>query len=147
LIARSAVAFDDAVGPFEPAHYRGILLAMIRIWLILAVVLGVAVWQAQTGFRFSEDGAFWFVIALFAFAGLTAIVSHGWWGLLQMTIFCAVLGSNIQWQWTPNSYLAGLLALAAAWAVTKVFGWLIELPLLRHLLVKHERMARIEKRL
>lgn len=120
---------------------------MIRIWLILAVILGAAVWQAQTGFRFSEDGALWFVIGLFAFAGLAATVSHGWWGLLQMTIFCAVLGSNIQWQWTPNSYLAGLLAFAAAWAVTKVFGRLIELPILRRLLFKHERMARIEKRL
>ena len=26
--------------------------------------------------------------------------------LLQGIIFCAVVGSNIQWQWTPNQYLA-----------------------------------------
>jgi len=26
--------------------------------------------------------------------------------LLQGLIFCAVVGSNIHWQWTPNQYLA-----------------------------------------
>jgi hypothetical protein len=26
--------------------------------------------------------------------------------LLQALIFCAIVGSNIRWQWTPNNYLA-----------------------------------------
>ena len=29
--------------------------------------------------------------------------------LLQGLIFCAVVGSNIHWQWTPNFYLASAI--------------------------------------
>lgn len=38
--------------------------------------------------------------------------------LLQAVIILAVVGSNIQWQWTPNSYVAGFLAIAAAFFIT-----------------------------
>ena len=34
------------------------------------------------------------------------------WFLFQGLIFCAVVGSNIHWQWTPNQYLASGIGLA-----------------------------------
>lgn len=36
------------------------------------------------------------------------------WKLLQLGIFVAVVGSNIEYQWTPNMYLPSLLGVAAA---------------------------------
>ena len=38
--------------------------------------------------------------------------------LLQALIFCAVVGSNIHWQWTPNPYLASGIGVFLAWIVT-----------------------------
>ena len=38
--------------------------------------------------------------------------------LLQGLIFCAVVGSNIHWQWTPNPYLASGIGVFLAWIVT-----------------------------
>ena len=35
--------------------------------------------------------------------------------LLQGIIFCAVVGSNIHWQWTPNPYLAAGIGAGSAW--------------------------------
>ena len=35
--------------------------------------------------------------------------------LLQGIIFCAVVGSNIHWQWTPNPYLAAGIGAGLAW--------------------------------
>lgn len=40
------------------------------------------------------------------------------WFLLQSLIIFAVMSSNIYWQWTPNSYLAGLIAVGAAFVAT-----------------------------
>ena len=40
--------------------------------------------------------------------------------LLQILIFCAVVGSNIQWQWTPNQYIASGIGAGSAWIATKV---------------------------
>lgn len=37
---------------------------------------------------------------------------------LQIVIVGAVLFSNIRWQWTPNGYLAAILAGLAAYLVT-----------------------------
>lgn len=37
---------------------------------------------------------------------------------LQIVIVIAVLFSNIRWQWTPNGYLAGIIAGLAAWMIT-----------------------------
>lgn len=60
---------------------------------------------------------------------------------LQIAIVIAVLFSNIRWQWTPNGYLAALLAGLAAYCVTilpfQVFrtlsGWRLKLQSrLRH---------------
>ena len=35
------------------------------------------------------------------------------WKLLQISVFSAVLFSNVAWQWTPNGYAAALVALMA----------------------------------
>jgi hypothetical protein len=42
-----------------------------------------------------------------------------WW-LLQGLIFCAVVGSNIHWQWTPNQYLASGIGAGLAWIATQI---------------------------
>ena len=47
------------------------------------------------------------------------------WHLLQIVIVYAVMASNFHWQWTPNPYIAGLLAVVAAFAVTALLGDLI----------------------
>ena len=39
--------------------------------------------------------------------------------LLQALIFCAVVGSNIQWQWTPNNYPASGMGVGLAWIATQ----------------------------
>jgi hypothetical protein len=41
------------------------------------------------------------------------------WLLIQCAIMIAVLWANIYWQWTPNHVVAGLLAVGAAYAVTR----------------------------
>jgi len=38
--------------------------------------------------------------------------------LLQGLIFCAVVGSNIHWQWTPNQYLASGIGVGLSWIAT-----------------------------
>jgi hypothetical protein len=40
--------------------------------------------------------------------------------LLQILIFCAVVGSNIQGQWTPNHYLASGVGAGLAWVATHI---------------------------
>jgi membrane protein implicated in regulation of membrane protease activity len=40
--------------------------------------------------------------------------------LLQSLIICAVVGSNIHWQWTPNPYLAAGIGVFLAWVATQV---------------------------
>lgn len=42
------------------------------------------------------------------------------WRVLQLGIVAAVLFSNIHYQWTPNGYVAGLVALFAALLVTAI---------------------------
>jgi hypothetical protein len=49
------------------------------------------------------------------------------WRLLQIAVFGAVIASNIEYQWTPNGYVAGLLAVFAAFAVTALLGELFRL--------------------
>jgi hypothetical protein len=41
------------------------------------------------------------------------------WFLFQGLIFCAFVGSNIHWQWTPNQYLASGIAACLAWIATQ----------------------------
>jgi hypothetical protein len=43
------------------------------------------------------------------------------WYVLQGAIVCAVLFSNIYFQWTPNGYLAAIIALGLAFGVS----WII----------------------
>jgi hypothetical protein len=40
------------------------------------------------------------------------------WFLLQSLIVFAVMASNIHWQWTPNTHLAGVLGFIAALLAT-----------------------------
>jgi hypothetical protein len=40
--------------------------------------------------------------------------------LMQALIFCAVVGSNIHWQWTPNQYLASGIGAGLAWVATHI---------------------------
>jgi hypothetical protein len=40
--------------------------------------------------------------------------------LMQALIFCAVVGSNIHWQWTPNQYLASGIGAGLAWIATHI---------------------------
>ena len=43
--------------------------------------------------------------------------------LMQALICCAVVGSNIHWQWTPNQYLASGIG-GLAWIATQaVVAW------------------------
>jgi hypothetical protein len=41
------------------------------------------------------------------------------WLMIQCVVMIAVLWANIYWKWTPNSVLAGLLAVGAAYCVTR----------------------------
>jgi len=40
--------------------------------------------------------------------------------LMQALICCAVVGSNIHWQWTPNQYLASFIGAGLAWIATHI---------------------------
>ena len=50
-----------------------------------------------------------------------------WWYLFQSLIMFAVMGSNIQFEWTPNGYVAGSIAggvaLAATAALDELLSW------------------------
>jgi hypothetical protein len=47
------------------------------------------------------------------------------WYLLQGVVMFSVLASNIHFNWTPNGYLAALIAVGAAWAVTQALGFVL----------------------
>lgn len=49
------------------------------------------------------------------------------WRLFQTAIIGAVLGSNIQWQWTPNPYLAAVIGIGCAYGATWLLSRLIDL--------------------
>jgi hypothetical protein len=40
--------------------------------------------------------------------------------LLQLLIFCGVVGSSVHWQWTPNQYLASGIGAGLAWIATHI---------------------------
>jgi hypothetical protein len=44
------------------------------------------------------------------------------WFLLQGSIIFAVCASNIRWQLTPNSYVAGMAGAGLAWAVSQAIA-------------------------
>ena len=45
--------------------------------------------------------------------------------LMQALIFCAVVGSSIHWQWTPNQCLASGIGAGSAWIATHI-GEIVE---------------------
>lgn len=47
--------------------------------------------------------------------------------LIQFSVFVAVIGSNGQYHWTPNGYVAGIVGLFAAIIVTLLFTGASEL--------------------
>jgi hypothetical protein len=47
------------------------------------------------------------------------------WMLLQSTVAFAVMASNIHWGWTPNGYLASLVAAGAAYGATVAINELL----------------------
>ena len=42
--------------------------------------------------------------------------------LLQSVVIFAVMASNIRWHWTPNGYLAGLIAIGLAYGLTSLLS-------------------------
>lgn len=47
------------------------------------------------------------------------------WLIFQLLVMFFVLKSNIDYHWTPNPYLAGVIAVIAAWIATKIVYWLL----------------------
>jgi hypothetical protein len=47
------------------------------------------------------------------------------WFLIQSSIIFAVMASNIRYKWTPNPYVAGLVAAGAAFAATALLNELL----------------------
>jgi hypothetical protein len=45
------------------------------------------------------------------------------WRLLQTLLIFGVLASNIHYQWTPNGYVATLIAIGVAYFATVTFSW------------------------
>ena len=78
-----------------------------------------------------------------AVAGLVKGGMH----ILQMLVAFAVLSANVYYEWTPNGYLAGLLAVAAAWAVTVIPFWIIDKArmLIAPNAARNQRRSKIEE--
>jgi len=49
------------------------------------------------------------------------------WKLFQLTIIVGVVSTNIEWQWTPNGYLASGIAIGCAYLATVTLSWLFSL--------------------
>lgn len=60
---------------------------------------------------------------------------------LQFCIFVAVVGSNGQYHWTPNGYVAGLLGVLAAFLVTLLIIAIGDLFLILKKKLDHQRVA------
>jgi len=64
-----------------------------------------------------------------------------WWQIFQGTVAGLVMASNVYWQWTPNGFLAAIIAGFAAYAATMsllaIGGWCRQLA--------HWRRRRIGK--
>jgi hypothetical protein len=44
------------------------------------------------------------------------------WFLFQSAVFFAVAASNVQWHWTPNGYLVGLIGVGLAYGLTSLLS-------------------------
>jgi len=42
------------------------------------------------------------------------------WKLFQLSVFGAVISSNIEWKWTENGYAAAIIGLIAAGMATQI---------------------------
>jgi hypothetical protein len=49
------------------------------------------------------------------------------WLWFQAAVMFAVIATNIHWKWTPNGYLAAIIAAFAAWLATKLLAWALNL--------------------
>lgn len=49
------------------------------------------------------------------------------WKLIQFSVIVAIVGSNGAYHWTPNGYVAGLIAVGAAFFVTLGLSSLLDL--------------------
>lgn len=49
------------------------------------------------------------------------------WKLFQFVVIVAVAGSNGQYHWTPNGYVAGIVAVFTAFALTALISELFRL--------------------
>lgn len=49
------------------------------------------------------------------------------WKLLQLVVFLSVYSTGIYYEWTPNGYVLGLLSVGAAFAVTLLLSWCLDL--------------------
>lgn len=49
------------------------------------------------------------------------------WYLLQAVIIIGVLSWNVRDHWTPNGYVAAVIAIAIAWAVTFAVSKVLDL--------------------
>jgi membrane protein implicated in regulation of membrane protease activity len=77
------------------------------------------------------------VFGAFALCYLFIGFGQGWlMRAAQLTIFILVIASNAVWQWTPNGYLAAILAAMAAFALTAA-----PVTLLTRLRLRRQRLA------
>ena len=60
--------------------------------------------------------------------------------ILQFSIVVAVVGSNGQYHWTPNGYVAGLLGVLAAFLVTLLIVAIGDLLLILKKKLNHQRV-------
>lgn len=61
------------------------------------------------------------------------------WKLFQIAVVFCVLMSNVHYEWTPNPYLAGLIAVGCAFVATVALAWLFTLPLRLKTLLRSPR--------
>jgi hypothetical protein len=62
--------------------------------------------------------------------------------VMQFAIVVAVVGSNGQYHWTPNGYVAGLLAVLAAFLATLLVVGICDLFLILKKKLDHQRPPR-----
>ena len=65
------------------------------------------------------------------------------WKLFQLTVVFLVVASNIHWQWTPNAYLAAIIAVVTAASAT----WLLLILADWHRTRRERRRIRQQQRL